>query len=67
MIKHVTLPPRKKLFGFDYNKAVQLCMTGKEWHQYAKAEQFKTENGNDAAWKNGCEVWLDGTNMEYAK
>jgi glycyl-tRNA synthetase alpha subunit len=39
-------------------------MTGKEWHQYAKREEFKTERGSDAAWGGGMEIWLDGTDVD---
>lgn len=59
----VTLPPRTKFFGWDYNKNVQMRMTGKEWHQYAKRETFKSERASDSAWGNGCEIWLDGTDI----
>jgi hypothetical protein len=60
-----TLPPRTKFFGWDYNKAIQLRMTGKEWHQYAKLELFNHERGGDSAWGNGCEIWLDGTDINH--
>lgn len=63
MIKLIKLPPRTKLYGWDYNKARELCMTGREWHQYGKRAEFKSERGNDAAWGNGLEVYLDGTPM----
>ena len=59
------LPPRTKFWGFDYKKAEQLRMTGKEWHEYAKRETFKTERGSDSAWGSGMEVWLDGTDMNH--
>lgn len=62
--KMMRLPPRKKLFGFDYHKAQQLRMTGKEWHEYAKVDEFKTERGSDSAWSGYFEVWLDGTDMD---
>lgn len=39
-------------------------MTGKEWHEYAKRETFKSERGADAAWGSGVEIWLDGTDMQ---
>jgi hypothetical protein len=55
------LSPRKKFYGWDYNKNRQFRMTGKEWHQYAKLHEFNTERGSDAAWGNGCEIWFDGT------
>jgi hypothetical protein len=64
-MKPTVLPGRSKLWGWDYNKEKQLRMTGKEWHAYAKCETFKTEHGSDAAWRNGCEVWLDGTDLEH--
>lgn len=64
-MKAMTLPPRTKLWGWDYNKEKQFRMTGKEWHQHAKCETFKTERGSDSAWRNGCEVWLDGTDIEH--
>lgn len=58
------LPSRKKLFGYDYNKDEQLCMTGKEWHEYARRETFKVEHGGDTAWSgNGIEVWLDSKDI----
>jgi hypothetical protein len=63
-MKLVTLPPRTKFWGWDYKKQEQLRMTGKEWHQYAKRETFKSEHGVDAAWGGGCEVWLDGLDMD---
>jgi hypothetical protein len=34
-------------------------MTGKEWHEYAKWDTFKTEYGSDSAWGNKCEIWFD--------
>jgi hypothetical protein len=61
-MKTIRLPPRTKFYGWDYTKDAQLRMTGKEWHQYAKLEEFKTERGSDSAWGNKCEIWLDGTN-----
>lgn len=63
-MKTMTLPSRTKLWGFDYNKAQQLRMTGKEWHEYAKRPEFKTERGSDAAWGSGCEIWLDGADID---
>jgi hypothetical protein len=42
-------------------------MTGKEWHIYAKVDEFKTERASDSAWAKGCEIWLDGTNMNMEK
>jgi hypothetical protein len=60
-MKTVCLPPRTKFYGWDYTKDVQLRMTGREWHEYAKRGEFKTERGSDSAWGNKCEVWLDGT------
>jgi len=64
--KTMRLPQRTKFFGWDYNKWVQLRMTGKEWHAYAKRDEFKTERGSDSAWGNKCEVWLDGTDRDRA-
>ena len=64
-MKTMALPPRTKLWGWDYNKEKQFRMTGKEWHQHARCETFKTERGSDSAWRNGCEVWLDGTDIEH--
>jgi hypothetical protein len=62
--KREPLPPRTKLFGWDYNKAKEFRMTGKEWGQYARVETFKFERGNDAAYSgNGIEVWLDGKDI----
>lgn len=66
-MKTITLPSRTKLFGWDYNKTTQLRMTGKEWHRYAKCDTFKTERGSDSAWRNGCEVWLDGTDINQER
>ena len=66
-MKQMTLPPRTKLWGWDYTKKTQLRMTGKEWHQYAKREEFKTERGSDAAWGSGMEIWLDGTDIDKRK
>lgn len=63
-MKTVTLPARTKLWGYDYNKDQQFRMTGREWHEYAKRETFKSERGADAAWGGGCEIWLDGLNMD---
>ncbi len=64
-MKTMTLPPRTKFYGWDYTKQQQLRMTGKEWHQYAKRNEFKTERGSDSAWGNSCEIWLDGTNQAH--
>lgn len=58
--KLITLPPRTKFFGWDYNKNEELRMTGREWHEYAKRQEFKTERGSDAAWGAGVEIYLDG-------
>jgi hypothetical protein len=63
MTKTMQLPPRTKLYGWDYNTDRQLRMTGKEWHAYAKRTEFKTERGSDSAWGSKCEVWLDGTDQ----
>ncbi len=63
----IVLPSRKKLYGWDYRKDKQLHMTGKEWHQYADLQQFKTERAADSAWGNKCEVWLDGTDIAGKK
>ena len=65
MIKHAKLPPRKKLWGFDYRKNEQMRMTGKEWHAYARRDQFKTERGGDSAFCGGIEVWLDGKDINH--
>lgn len=62
--KTIKLPPRRKMYGRDYEKRQQLCMTGKEWHQYAKRDSFKTERGSDSAWGNSVEVYVDGKPME---
>ena len=62
-MKTMTLPPRTKLFGWCYRKQQQLRMTGKEWHAYARRDQFKTERGGDSAFGGGIEVWLDGTDV----
>ena len=62
-IRLIVLPPRKKFYGYDYGKDQELHMTGKEWHTYAKREQFKTEHGGDTAWGNKCEIYLDGKPM----
>lgn len=59
MIKNIKLPSRKKFRGWDYIKWIELRMTGKEWHEYAKRDTFKTEYGADAAWGGKCEVWFD--------
>jgi hypothetical protein len=58
--KPIKLPPRKKLYGIDHKKSVQYRMTGKEWHQYARREHFKSTRGSDYAWGNSCEIWFDG-------
>ena len=63
----VILKPRTKYFGWDYTKNTQLRMTGKEWHIYAKVDEFKTERASDSAWAKGCEIWLDGTDMNMEK
>jgi len=42
-------------------------MTGKEWHQYTKREDLKTERGSDSAWGSNCEIWLDGTDINHKK
>jgi hypothetical protein len=63
-MKPIKLPPRTKLYGYDYNKNQMLQMTGKEWHQYCKRETFKhpyDKDSRDTAWSGtGVEVWLDG-------
>jgi len=64
--KTMRLPQRTKLYGWDYNKWTQLRMTGKEWHEYAKRTEFKTERGSDSAWGSKCEIWLDGTDRNQA-
>lgn len=62
--KREPLPPRTKLYGWDYNKAKEFRMTGKEWMEYARVSIFKFERGNDAAYSgNGIEVWLDGKDI----
>lgn len=64
MYKREKLSPRKKLWGWDYNKAAQFCMTGKEWHEYVRRDAFKIERGGDTAYSgNGVEVWLDGKDI----
>jgi len=58
------LPPRTKLYGWDYKKAKEFHMTGREWMQYARVDAFKFERGNDGAYSgNGIEVWLDGKDI----
>lgn len=65
--KREPLPPRTKFYGWDYNKAQQFRMTGREWMEYAKVRIFKFEYGNDAAYSgNGIEVWLDGKDQRKA-
>ena len=68
MSKAIKLPPRTKLYGYDYNKNQMLQMTGKEWHQYCKRETFKhpyDKDSRDTAWSGtGVEVWLDGKSAE---
>ncbi len=63
-MKQVTLPPRTKFWGWDYNKNQQLRMTGKEWHAYARRAVFKSEHGGDSAFGGGVEIWLDGKNVD---
>jgi len=63
VIKLIKLSPRKKFWGWDYNKNRELRMTGKEWHAHARRDQFKTERGGDSAFGGGIEVWLDGTDI----
>lgn len=67
MSKTIKLPPRTKLYGWDYKKDIQLRMTGREWHDYAKRDEFKTERGGDSAWGSHMEIWLDGTDKEHRK
>ena len=57
--KYITLPPRRTFKGFDYSKATVVEMKGKEWHQYAKADQFKISRDRDNrdATARGYEVW----------
>lgn len=68
MSKAIKLPPRTKLYGYDYNKNQMLQMTGKEWHQYCKRETFKhpyDKDSRDTAWSGtGVEVWLDGATLD---
>lgn len=59
------LPPRTKFWGYDYKKGTLLRMTGKEWHEYAKRETFKSERGGDSAWGSGCEIYWDETDAKY--
>lgn len=67
-MKPVKLPARTKLFGYDYNKNLELRMTGKEWYTYAKTDTFYTDHGIDAATcGKGLEVWLDGLNINKGK
>jgi hypothetical protein len=61
----VVLSPRRKYWGWDYNTNRQLRMTGKEWHEYVRREEFKTERGGDSAFGGWVEVWLDGTDMNH--
>ncbi len=58
-VRLIKLPPRTKFRGWCYNKAREFRMTGREWHEYAKRDMFKTEHGADSAWGNGCEIWFD--------
>lgn len=62
--KLVALPPRRVFSGWDYNKERELRMTGREWHEYAKREMFKTERGSDAVWGAGVEIYLDGKGVK---
>jgi len=68
MTKAIKLPPRTKLYGYDYNKNQTLHMTGKEWHTYAKRDTFKhpfDRDARDTAWSGtGIEVWLDGATLD---
>ena len=59
-MKQIKLPPRTRLEGFDYRKGERLTMTGREWHQYAKADTFRQSRDRDNrdATANHCEVWL---------
>ena len=59
-MKQIKLPPRTKLKGFDYRKSIELQMTGKEWHRYAKADTFRVgrDRDNRDATANHCEVWM---------
>jgi hypothetical protein len=66
-MKTICLPPRTKFCGWDYNKDIPLRMTGREWHEYAKRGEFKTEHGADSAWGNRVEVWLDGLDVNKKK
>jgi len=61
MIKLIKLPPRTKLYGYDYSKNVQLRMTGKEWHAYARRETAKGELDGDDAVGGLSGIDLDGT------
>lgn len=63
-MRTMRLPQRTKFYGWDYTKWRQLRMTGKEWHEYAKRSEFKTERGADSAWGNRIEVWLDGLDID---
>jgi hypothetical protein len=68
MQKPIKLPPRTKLYGYDYDKNQILRMTGTEWHTYTKRDVFKhphDKDSRDTAWSGtGVEVWLDGTSMD---
>ena len=59
-MKQIKLPPRTKFRGYDYNRSLELEMTGKEWHRYAKAELFRVSRDRDNRdpGANHCEVWI---------
>lgn len=66
-IRLVKLPARTMFYGWCYKKDIQLRMTGKEWHEYAKRSEFKVEHGGDSAFGGNCEIWLDGKNLDGKK
>jgi hypothetical protein len=66
-LKKVSLSSRKMYHGYDYSKDKDFRMTGKEWHQYAKCDDFKCEIGGDTAFGNRLEIYLDGTDRFHKR
>jgi hypothetical protein len=59
-MKSIKLQQRKRFEGFDYAKGQTLAMSGREWHQYAKVEEFRISrdrDNRDATSGRGHEVW----------
>ncbi len=57
--KQIKLRPNRRYKGFDYRRALELEMSGKEWHQHAKVDTFRVapDKDNRDAVGNQNEIW----------